>query len=229
LTDSTALQEKLGVSFNDPSRLRQALTHSSYINENPTSTLDCNERLEFLGDAVLGQIISEKLYRDLPQADEGEMTTLRAALVKRDTLARLATAISLGDYLYLGKGEEASGGRSKKANLASALEALIAAVFLDQSTATTRDFILRLFQEELARVLSQGGIVNHKSQLQELLQSRGQPPPIYNVVEVSGPDHERRFSIEVRAGNTVLGRGTGKSKKLAEAAAARSALEHLPN
>jgi ribonuclease-3 len=229
LTDSTALQEKLGVSFNDPSRLRQALTHSSYINENPTSALDCNERLEFLGDAVLGQVISEKLYRDLPQADEGEMTTLRAALVKRDTLARLATAISLGDYLYLGKGEEASGGRSKKANLASALEALIAAVFLDQSTATTRDFILRLFQEELARVLSQGGIVNHKSQLQELLQSRGQPPPIYNVVEVSGPDHERRFSIEVRAGNTVLGRGTGKSKKLAEAAAARSALEHLPN
>lgn len=229
MTDSTALQEKLGVSFNDPSRLRQALTHSSYINENPTSTLDCNERLEFLGDAVLGQIISEKLYRDLPQADEGEMTTLRAALVKRDTLARLATAISLGDYLYLGKGEEASGGRSKKANLASALEALIAAVFLDQSTATTRDFILRLFQEELARVLSQGGIVNHKSQLQELLQSRGQPPPIYHVVEVGGPDHERRFSVEVRAGNTILGRGTGKSKKLAEAAAARSALEHLPN
>ncbi len=229
MTDLNVLEEKLGVSFSDLSRLRQALTHSSYINENPASALECNERLEFLGDAVLGQIISEKLYRDLPQADEGEMTKLRAALVKRDTLARLATTISLSDYLYLGKGEEASGGRSKKANLASALEALIAAVFLDQSPATTRDFILRLFQEELARVINQGGIANYKSQLQELLQSRGQTPPVYYLVEASGPDHERRFTIEVRVGNTVLGRGTGKSKKLAEAAAARSALEHLPN
>lgn len=229
MTDLAALEEKLGVSFNDPSRLRQALTHSSYVNENPGSALDCNERLEFLGDAVLGLVISEKLYRDLPQADEGEMTRLRAALVKRDTLARLATAISLGDYLYLGRGEEASGGRSKKANLASALEALIAAVFLDQGPAATEGFILRLFKEELARALSQGGIVSYKSQLQELLQARGQPPPVYHLMEASGPDHELRFSVEVRAGNTVLGQGTGKSKKLAEAAAARSALEHLPN
>jgi len=229
LADLAALQEKLGVSFSDPSRLRQALTHSSYANENPSSALACNERPEFLGDVVLSLVISEKLYRDLPQATEGEMTKLRAALVKRDTLARLAKAIKLGDYLYLGRGEEASGGRDKKANLASALEALIAAIFLDQSPATTQDFILRLFQKELKRAVSQGGVVNYKSQLQELLQARGQPTPVYYVVEVSGPDHERHFTVEVRAGNTVLGRGTGKSKKLAEAAAARSALEHLPN
>jgi len=229
LADLAALQEKLGVSFSDPSRLRQALTHSSYANENPSSALACNERPEFLGDVVLSLVISEKLYRDLPQATEGEMTKLRAALVKRDTLARLAKAIKLGDYLYLGKGEEASGGRDKKANLASALEALIAAIFLDQSPASTQGFILRLFKEELKRALSQGGIVNYKSQLQELFQARGQPTPAYYVVEASGPDHERHFTVEVRASNTVLGRGTGKSKKLAEAAAARSALEHLPN
>jgi ribonuclease-3 len=229
LSDLATLQERLGVSFNDPSRLRQALTHSSYANENPAEAPDCNERLEFLGDAVLGLVISEKLYRDLPQADEGEMTRLRAALVRRETLARLATAIGLGDYLYLGRGEEASGGRRKKANLASALEALIAAVFLDQGPAATGDSILRLFQEELARVLRQGGTVNYKSQLQELLQAQGQPPPIYHLVETSGPDHKQRFSVEVHAGSTVLGQGTGNSKKLAEAAAARSALEHLPN
>jgi ribonuclease-3 len=229
LADLAALQENLGVSFSDPSRLRQALTHSSYVNEHPGSALASNERLEFLGDVVLSLVISEKLYRDLPQADEGEMTKLRAALVKRDTLARLAKAIKLGDYLYLGKGEEASGGRSKKANLASALEALIAAIFLDQSPATTQDFILRLFQKELKRALSHGGVVNYKSQFQELLQARGQPAPAYYVVEASGPDHERRFTVEVRSGNTVLGQGTGKSKKLAEAAAARSALEHFPN
>ncbi|MBN1862244.1 MAG: ribonuclease III [Dehalococcoidales bacterium] len=226
MAELAAFEAKLGVSFSDPLRLRQALTHSSYLNENPLEAPECNERLEFLGDAVLGLVISEKLYRDLPQADEGEMTKLRAALVKRDTLARVAAAIGLGDYLYLGRGEESSGGRRKKANLACALEAVIAAVFLDQGPAATEDFILRLFQEELAHALSQGGTTNYKSRLQELLQSRGQSPPVYHLVETSGPDHERRFTIEVRAGNTVLGRGSGKSKKLAETAAARAALEH---
>jgi ribonuclease-3 len=229
LTDPAALEEKLGLSFNDRSRLREALTHSSYANENPTLAPECNERLEFLGDAVLGLVISQKLYRELPQADEGEMTRLRAALVRQDTLARLAASVGLGDYLYLGRGEESSGGRRKKANLARALEAVIAAVFLDQGPAAAEGFILRLFQEEMAEVLSQGGTTNYKSQLQELLQARGQPLPVYSLVEVSGPDHERRFTVEVRVGNTVLGRGDGKSKKLAETAAARYALEHLPD
>ncbi len=229
MTDPAALEEKLGLSFNDQSRLREALTHSSYANENPALAPECNERLEFLGDAVLGLAISQKLYRELPQADEGEMTRLRAALVRQDTLARLAASVSLGDYLYLGRGEESSGGRRKKANLARALEAVIAAVFLDQGPAAAEGFILRLFQEELAEVLRQGGITSYKSQLQELLQARGQPLPAYSLVEVSGPDHEQRFTVEVRAGDTVLGRGAGKSKKLAETAAARYALEHLPD
>jgi ribonuclease-3 len=229
LADLAALQESLGVSFNDLSRLRQALIHSSYVNENPSSALAANERLEFLGDAVLGLLITEKLYQELPAATEGEMTQLRAALVSRDTLARLAKVTNLGDYLYLGKGEEASGGRDKPANLASALEAVIAAISLDQNLATTKHFVLRLFQQELEKVISQGGIINYKTQLQELVQARGQPLPVYYLLEARGPDHEPQFTIEVRSGDTVLGQGSGKSKKLAETEAARSALAHLSN
>ncbi len=227
MANLAALQESLGVFFNDPSRLEQALVHSSYINENPNSAPASNERLEFLGDAVLGLVITEKLYHDLPDAAEGEMTKLRAALVSRDTLARVAGAIRLGDYLYLGKGEEASGGRNKTANLAGALEAVMAAISLDQSLATTKNSILRLFQPELEKVISQGAGVNYKSQLQELIQARGQPTPVYYVIEVKGPDHDRRFTVEVRVGDTVLGQGAGKNKKLAETEAARSALERF--
>jgi len=182
LADLAALQEALGVSFNNPSLLEQALIHSSYINENPGFTPISNERLEFLGDAVLGEIVAEKLYQDFPHSTEGEMTRLRAALVRRDTLARMARAIRLGDYLYVGKGEEASGGRRKPANLAGVLEAVIAAIFLDQGSANTRDFILRLFNEELQKVASQGAGVDYKSQLQELIQTREQKPPTYRVV-----------------------------------------------
>ena len=227
MAELAVLQEILGVSFKDLARLEQALVHSSYINENPDFAPTSNERLEFLGDAVLGLVVAEKLYQDLPSFTEGEMTKLRAALVRRDTLARAARAISLGDYLYLGKGEEASGGRRKPVNLAGALEAVIAAIFLDQGSATAKNFILRLFNKELQKVVSQGAGVDYKSQLQELIQAREQQTPAYYVIEAKGPDHDRRFTVEVRAGDTVLGRGSGKSKKEAETEAARSALERL--
>jgi ribonuclease-3 len=227
LAELAVLQEILGVSFKDLARLEQALVHSSYINENPDFAPTSNERLEFLGDAVLGLVVAEKLYQDLPSFTEGEMTKLRAALVRRDTLARAARAISLGDYLYLGKGEEASGGRRKPVNLAGALEAVIAAIFLDQGSATAKNFILRLFNKELQKVVSQGAGVDYKSQLQELIQAKEQQTPAYYVIEAKGPDHDRRFTVEVRAGDTVLGRGSGKSKKEAETEAARSALERL--
>ncbi len=227
MADLAALQQTLGISFNDPPRLEQALVHSSYINENPGFAPASNERLEFLGDAVLGLVVAEKLYQDFPHSAEGGMTRLRAALVRRDTLARIARNIKLGDYLYLGKGEEASGGRRKSANLAGALEAMIAAIFLDQSSTTTREVILRLFNEELQKVASQGVGVDYKSQLQELIQAREQQAPAYQLVEAMGPDHDRRFTVEVRACDTVLGRGSGKSKKMAETEAARAALEQL--
>jgi len=227
LADLAALQQTLGVSFNDPSRLEQALVHSSYVNENPGFAPASNERLEFLGDAVLGLVVAEKLYQDFPHSAEGEMTRLRAALVRGNTLARIARTIKLGDYLYLGKGEEASGGRRKPANLAGALEAMIAAIFLDRGSIATREFILRLFNEELQKVASRGARVDYKSQLQELTQAREQQTPAYQLVEAMGPDHDRRFAVEVRVGDTVLGKGSGKSKKAAEAEAARTALEQL--
>ena len=227
MADLAVLQQILGVSFKDPSLLEQALIHSSYVNENPGLALTSNERLEFLGDAILGSVIAEKLYQDLPSFTEGEMTKLRATLVRRDTLARVARAIGLGDYLYLGKGEESSGGRHKLVNLAGALEAVIAAIYLDQGLATAKNFILRLFSKELQKVVSQGAEVNYKSQLQELVQAKGQQTPAYYVIEAKGPDHDRRFTVEVRVGDTVLGRGSGRSKKEAETEAARSALERL--
>ncbi|MBA7664841.1 Ribonuclease 3 [subsurface metagenome] len=180
-----------------------------------------------MGDAVLGFVITEKLYQDFPHFTEGELTRVRATLVRGDTLAHIATTIRLGDYLYLGKGEEASGGRHKPTNLAGTLEALIAAVFLDQGLVTARDFILSLLNEELQKIVSQGVEVDYKTQLQELIQSRQQPTPIYYVIEAAGPDHDKRFTVEVRVGDTVLGRGAGKSKRLAETEAARLALEQL--
>lgn len=227
MADLAVLQEILGVTFNNSSLLEQAVVHSSYINENPVFASSHNERLEFLGDAILGFVVAEKLYQDFPDLSEGEMTKLRSALVRRDTLARVARAVRLGDFLYLGKGEEASGGWGKTANLAGALEAVIAATFLDQGAATTRNLVLRLLGEELAKVVSQGVGVDYKSQLQELTQSRRQLTPAYRLVEAVGPDHDKRFIVEVMAGDMVLGRGAGKSKKLAETEAARSALERL--
>lgn len=227
MADLAALQEILGVSFEDSSLLEQALIHSSYINEKPDLAPTSNERLEFLGDAVLDLVIAEKLYHDLPSLTEGEMTKLRAALVRGDTLARAARAVGLGDYLYLGKGEEASGGRHKPANLAGGLEAVIAAIFLDQGSAVAENFILRLFNKELEKAISQGGGADYKSQLQELIQAKEQQTPAYYVVKAKGPDHDRRFTVEVRVGDTVLGKGAGKSKKAAETDAARSALERL--
>ena len=163
MTDLAALQQTLGVAFNDASLLEQALVHSSYINENPDFAPTSNERLEFLGDAVLGLVVAEKLYQDFPHLTEGEMTKLRAALVRRDTLVRMARAIRLDDHLYLGKGEEAGGGRHKPANLAAALEAVIAAIFLDRGPSTARDFILRLLDTELENAVGSGTVFYYKS------------------------------------------------------------------
>ncbi len=229
MVELATLQQILGIRFKEPSLLEQALIHSSYVNENPGAALISNERLEFLGDAVLGMIVAQKLYQDSPNSAEGELTKLRSALVRRSALASLARDIGLSDYLYLGKGEEASGGRHKPTNLAGAMEAVIAAIFLDQGWNATRDFILSLFDTELKRLARQGAGIDYKSQLQHLIQSRQQETPVYHIIDTTGPDHDRRFTAEVRVGNTVLARGYGKSKKLAEAEAACSALEKLKN
>jgi ribonuclease-3 len=229
MADLAEFQENIGIKFQSPSLLETALTHSSFVNESSGTIIESNERLEFLGDAILGLVVAEKLYQDFSEFSEGEMTKLRSALVRRDTLARVARAIRLGDFLHMGKGEEASGGRDKTANLAGALEAVIAAISLDQGAAVTKDFVLKLLGEEMVKVVSQGMGADYKSRLQELMQSRGQSPPAYRMIEAAGPDHDKSFTVEVMAGDMVLGSGTGKSKKLAETEAARSALERLAN
>lgn len=227
MTDLTTLQQRLGITFNNISLLEQALVHSSYINENPGVAPVSNERLEFLGDAVLGLVAAERLYQGFPQFTEGQMTRLRTALVRRQTLARMAQAIGLGDHLYLGKGEEASGGRQKPVNLAGAIEAVIGAIFLDQGLARARDFTLRLLEADLQEAVTRGDSIDYKSELQELIQAREQQTPTYHVIESTGPDHAKQFTVEVRVGDTLLGRGSGKSKKAAESEAARAALEKL--
>ena len=227
MADLAELEGILGIKFNNLSLLEQAVVHSSYINENPASVSGHNERLEFLGDAILGFIVAEKLYRDFPELDEGEMTKFRAALVRRDTLARVARTIRLGDFLYMGKGEEVDGGRGRTANLAGALEAVLAATYLDQGVTVTSDLVLKLLGSELERAVSRGAGVDFKSKLQELTQSRHQSVPAYRLIAEAGPDHDKRFTFEVIVDDKVLGRGTGKSKKSAETEAARMALGRL--
>ena len=227
MADQNDLQKILGLPFQQQELLTQALTHSSYANENPGTAPASNERLEFLGDAILGLIVAENLFRDFPAMSEGEMTRLRSILVKQETLARVAESIELGDYLYLGKGEESSGGREKPANLARVLEALIAAVYLDHGLAVTEQFVLEILDAELLKTLYQGTIIDYKSQLQELLQAKAQQTPVYNLIETSGPDHDKKFTVEVKQGNDVLATGIGRSKKKAETEAARIAMEKL--
>ena len=221
------LQRILGVEFKKPALLEQALVHSSYVNENPDFVAGNNERLEFLGDAVLDLIVADSLYREFSDLAEGEMTKIRASLVRRDTLARVARVIGLGGYLYMGKGEETSGGRNKTPNLAGALEAVIAAVYLDRGMKTTGEMVLRLLEGEWERITSHGTGADYKSRLQELAQARFQKPPAYRLVTESGPDHDKVFTVDVIIDNKKAGRGVGKSKKLAETEAAHRALEKL--
>jgi ribonuclease III len=227
MADWDLLQKTLGVTFNNLSLLQQAFVHRSYLNENPEFPLPSNERLEFLGDALLGFVIAESLYRQFNASDEGEMTKIRAALVRQDNLARLALSLELGEYLYLGQGEEKSGGRKKSRNLACTLEALVGAIFIDQDLTTTKNFILKLFSKDFQQVIEEGIATDYKSRLQELTQARKLGIPSYRLVEAVGPDHDRRFTIEVEVGGVVLSRGDGRSKQLAEKEAARQALERL--
>ena len=175
----------------------------------------------------LGAVIAERLYQLIPEADEGVMSVLRSALVRSTALSRVAKSINLSGYLYLGRGEESGGGRQKTTNLAAALEAVIAAVFLDSGWSAAKDFILRLFDAELKKAISRGIETNYKTQLQQVILSRQQEVPVYRITETSGPPHNRKFTAEVLVNDEVLGRGNGRSKKNAETEAARSALEKL--
>jgi len=227
MIDWNECQRDLGISFRQVSVLEQAFVHRSYLNENPDFDLPDNERLEFLGDAILNFIVAERLYREYPNLLEGDLTEIRASLVCRDTLAEVASSLRLGAWLLLGQGEEASGGRTKQSNLANAMEALIGAVYLDRGLATARKFILRQLKPELKKIKAGKMTPNYKALVQELIQGQKKPAPVYHLVEAAGPDHNKEFTAEILVEGEVLGRGTGKSKKAAESQAARAAWEKL--
>ncbi len=227
LTELDTLQSILGITFRNSQFLQQALVHRSYLNENPDFTLPSNERLEFLGDALLGFVIAKELYSKLPHLAEGELTKLRAALVRRETLASLASSLHLGDYLYLGHGEEKSGGRHRQSNLCNVLEAVLGAILIDQGFAVAKGSILRLFSGEIRKIVKGGLIEDYKSKLQELVQAEQRTPPVYRVVEAVGPPHRRVFTVEIVVGGVVWGRGSGSGKKTAEQSAARTALKRM--
>jgi len=222
------IESRLGVVFRNRALLDLALVHGSTINESQDVQTESNERLEFLGDAVLGMAIAEALYQQLPDAEEGVLTSTRSAIVRRETLADAARELGLGAFLQLGRGEAASGGRRKDRNLANALEALIAAVYLDQGYEVARAFVLRHLHDKLQDAEVHGTTSNYKAMLQEHLQSTGQPIPTYRVVSAIGPDHEREFTAEALLNDTILGRGAGRSRKAAEMAAASAALMQIP-
>jgi ribonuclease-3 len=227
MIDWNYCQKDLGISFHQESLLEQAFVHLSYLNENPGFARPSNERLEFLGDAILNFIVTEKLYEEFPKLPEGELTELRAFLVCRDTLAELASSLKLGDWLLLGRGEEANRGRAKASNLANAMEALIGALYLDQGLAKARRFILRQLKPELEKVKAGKTTPNYKALVQELIQGQKKPTPVYRLVEATGPDHSKQFTAEILVEGEAMGRGTGRSKKTAESQAAKAAWEKL--
>jgi len=227
LSSLNDLQSTLGVSFNNPAILEQAVTHSSFINENPAAAAGDNERMEFLGDALLNLFVAEKLYCDFPGLPEGRLSEIRVSLVRQEKLAEKALQLKLGDYLLLGKGEDASGGRGKRNNLADAYEALTAAIYLDRGFDAARSFILRGFAEDIQAIKEGKYSPNFKALLQELTQAEFKTLPEYEIIEATGPDHDRIFCVSVSLGEVLLAVGSGKTKKTAESEAARAAYGKL--
>ena len=222
----TALEERLGYSFRNRALLETALTHSSYANENRASGIVCNERLEFLGDSVLGVTVAVFLYRHFPDMPEGRMTRLRAELVCEQSLHRVALELHLGDYLRLGKGEEHNGGRKRASILSDAVEAVIAAMYLDAGMETAAGFIHRCLLDDV-RAIETPTFTDYKTSLQELVQRHSGQVLSYELVGEEGPDHAKTFRVQVCLNGEPLGRGTGRTKKEAEQTAAANALEAL--
>ena len=221
-----AFQERLGISFSDQSLILRALTHRSSVNEYPFLIGD-NERLEFLGDAVIGFVAADFLYHRFPEKREGPLTAMRAYLVRKETLARFARAIDLGDYIIMGRGEEESGGRARDTVLSSTFEALVGALYLDRGLRAAVDFLLPFFQPELDRLQTDQLTKDAKSRLQEWAQAELRRTPAYVTVGASGPDHDREFTVEVRIDGKTYGVGVGKSKQQAAQAAAQNALNKV--
>jgi ribonuclease-3 len=223
------LENKLGYCFQNISLLSTALTHKSYVNENPQRCLEDNERLEFLGDAVLGLCVSEFIFKKYEHFPEGQLTRLRAALVNEKNLAMIAVSLNIGAGLLLGRGEELSGSRNKKTLLADALEAVIAAVFLDADFATTKRVLDRILEAVPEQLNLQEFYFDYKTALQEFCQKNYKTLPVYTLMKSDGPEHARIFTVEVSVQERYKGRGTGTSKKNAQQQAAKRVWEMLKN
>jgi ribonuclease-3 len=226
VSELAAFQARLGCPFRDENLLRLALTHPSIAHEANTP-IQHNQRLEFLGDSVLGLVLTRHLYEKFPDADEGALTKSRAKLVNAGSLAAHSRALDLGAHLILSRGEENTGGRERASALADAFEALLGAIFLDGGFDTAREFILREFAADICSLAEPAGIENPKGELQELLQSRSPHAPEYQFVSATGPDHDRDFECAVLHDGAELAHGRGKSKKAAESDAALAALQKL--
>ena len=219
------LEAAIGYSFQNITLLQNALTHSSYANERWHNSLKSNERLEFLGDSILGMVVAEYLYKQFPDRPEGELTRMRADMVCETSLAAIAAKIELGKHLLLGHGEEQGGGRARASILADAVESVIAASFLDGGTAAAEGFIQRFVLCNVPVTRLQN--TDYKTTLQELVQQKKNQVLTYQLTGQSGPDHDKTFNVEVSLNDQVVGKGTGSSKKRAEQDAARAAIEAL--
>lgn len=221
-----AFAKRIGLPVNNWLLLSRALTHRSYLNEHPEA-LEDNERLEFLGDAVLDFLVGAWLYNHFPEMSEGHLTRLRSALVRTEQLAEFARQIDLGDAMRLGRGEGRAGGREREALLCGTFEALIGAIYIDAGLDAVRNFIEMKLETASQLILSKRKDQDPKSILQELVQSHGYPPPQYRTISTSGPEHDKTFEVEVLVNGGVCGRGSGHSKRTAAKAAALKALDNL--
>ena len=218
------LQDKIGYHFNDVSLLKEALTHSSFANEHRAQHIKYNERLEFLGDAVLSIVVSDYIFKNCPELPEGELTKLRASLVCEKSLYEFAKRIDLGNYLLLSKGEKNNGGADRPSILSDAFEALIAAIYIDGGMKSASKHILNFVVPEIKNTKKKR-INDYKTTLQEIIQKNPGEQLEYVLVDESGPDHNKHFVVEVHLNSNVIGKGGGRSKKEAEQQAAREALE----
>ena len=221
------LEKDIGHPFKNSALLVEALTHRSYHHENPDRSSSYNERLEFIGDAVLALVIVESLFRDPRGFSESEMSEIKSHLVKGSVLSEIAAGITLGAYLRLGRGEAETGGRTKKSLLADAMEAVMGAVYLDGGYEAARNVILNLFGEKIATAISSGQYHSYKTELQEESQLRLGVLPEYRVVSQQGEEHRKTFTVDVYIAGQRYGRGSGRNKKEAQTAAAKEALERL--
>lgn len=222
-----SLQERLGYRFNDETLLLMALTHKSYSNENASDSIACNERLEFLGDAVLDLVISQQTFIRYPELQEGELTRIRAELVSEKNLSALARKLEVGPCLMLGRGERRSGGDEKNSLLADTVEALFGAMLCDSDYSTVRSVVTGLFDASIVQAARKEYALDFKTNLQEICQKKFNTPPEYRLLNATGPDHQKTYEIEVLLSGESLGRGTGRSKKVAEQQAAQVALDRL--